>query len=167
MEAKSTTYLLLGSNLGDRSAVLSTAISMIDDRVGEVLQKSSVVETEAWGFEAPSFLNQVVAVATTLSPNEVLKAVLAIELELGRTRSDQEGYQSRTIDLDMLLYENVVVKTEELELPHPRMHLRRFTLVPLAAIAPDVMHPIFQCTMRELLNECPDEGEVKVLDHAV
>ena len=150
-------YLSIGSNLGDRLLHLQLALGMITYRIGEVKLISSIVETPSWGFQGEAFYNACLGVETNLPPNEVLAHLLAIEEFLGRKRNHQKGYQSRTIDLDILLYDDLVLKTETLTLPHPRMHERNFVLNPLTEIAPDSKHPIKNITSRELLEISEDK----------
>ncbi|CCH56082.1 2-amino-4-hydroxy-6-hydroxymethyldihydropteridinepyrophosphokinase [Fibrisoma limi BUZ 3] len=154
-----TTYLLLGANLGDRVATLRRAVDLIAERVGTVAQQSAVYETAPWGVtDQPTFLNQVIAVQIDVSPEETLTRTQAIEQELGRVRHEKWG--ARLIDIDILYYDQLVLHTDTLTVPHPYLHERRFTLVPLADIAPDFAHPVFHKTTTELLNELPDDGQV-------
>ena len=136
-----TLYLSLGTNLGDRQSNLDTALTLIGQRIGMVHVKSSVIETEPWGFESPNrFMNMVVRVLTELKPLEVLKATQEIEKEMGRaSKSDAEGYKDRIIDIDILLYDDVVMDTPELKIPHPLMYKRRFVMDPLSEIAPHLI----------------------------
>jgi 2-amino-4-hydroxy-6-hydroxymethyldihydropteridine diphosphokinase len=152
-------FLLLGSNLGERLMILESARKHIAERVGFVSVQSSVYETEPWGVaEQPAFLNQVLKVETEHAPEEVLRIILDIEHELGRIRYERWG--ARVIDIDLLYYSDFVLNTARLTLPHPRLQDRRFTLVPLAEIAPDFIHPLLQKTSEVLLKICPDEGVV-------
>lgn len=154
-----TTYLLLGANIGDRTETLQRAINLIKARVGPVIQQSGLYETAPWGVTAqPAFLNQVLAVETGLEPGDVLTQTQAIEEELGRVRREKWG--ARLIDIDLLYYDQLILQTDRLTIPHPYLHQRRFTLVPLAEIAPDFMHPVLQKTNGGLLVECEDEGMV-------
>ncbi|WP_210465461.1 2-amino-4-hydroxy-6-hydroxymethyldihydropteridine diphosphokinase [Rufibacter roseolus] len=153
-------FLLLGSNLGDRVFYLSEATNRLAALFGKTVQKSKLYETAAWGLEdQPSFLNQVLVFHTGFSPKVVLALTQRIEQELGRIRKERWG--ARVIDIDILFYGQNVVNTPELHLPHPQLHLRRFTLAPLAEVAPDFVHPVLQKTIKNLLAECPDELEVK------
>lgn len=152
-------YLLLGANLNDRAQALRRATSLIAERVGKVIQQSALYETAPWGIiDQPAFLNQVLAVNTTLQPEAVLAKTQKIEQELGRIRHEKWG--TRTIDIDILYYGTLVMQTETLTIPHPYLHQRRFTLVPLAEIAPDFKHPVLMKTTVNLLAECTDAGEV-------
>lgn len=144
-----TVYLSLGSNLGDREAHLRTAIEKLAD-LGQVAAVSSIYETEPVEFTAqPWFLNCALALRTHLMPKLFLAKALAIEQQMGRRRTQPKG--PRTIDIDILLFGNSVISTPQLDVPHPAMHQRRFVLEPLAEIAPDVRHPVFKLSMREML----------------
>lgn len=158
-----TSYILLGSNLGEREILLKTAIEMIGESCGEVVAMSAVYETEPWGFSADNnFLNQVVAVRTALEPHDLLNKLLSMEAVLGRQRvAGSVGYSSRPMDLDILYYDNLIINDEDLILPHPRLQLRRFTLLPLCDVASDFIHPVFNKTNAELLEECGDTSEVR------
>lgn len=158
------TYLLLGSNLGNRLAVMHKAAAQIGERVGSIQAFSSIYETEAWGMEnAQPFLNQVITVTTKLSPLVLLDALLQIENELGRERKESASgaYASRLIDLDILYYGEQCVKEKELIIPHPRIAERRFVLIPMTELKPSFIHPAFHKTQEQLLAECPDTLEVK------
>lgn len=153
-------FLLLGSNLGDRALYLQQAQDKIASQVGFLHRSSGIYETAAWGkTDQPSFLNQVLEVQTTLSPEQALQAINLIEDEIGRVRVEHWG--SRIIDIDILFYDALVLHTQRLTIPHPQLHNRAFTLKPLAELAPDLDHPVLHKTMSQLLNECQDELEVK------
>lgn len=152
-------FLLLGSNLGERLAILESARQHIAGRVGTISAQSSIYETAPWGvLDQPAFLNQVLRVETEFAPEEVLRIILDIEHELGRIRYERWG--ARVIDIDLLYYSDLVLDTARLTLPHPRLQDRRFTLIPLAEIAPDYVHPLLRKTSQELLTMCADEGVV-------
>lgn len=155
-----TVYLSLGSNVGDREANLQQAIEKLGE-VGNVLAVSSFYETEPVEFTAqPWFLNCAVAVRTELMPKLFLAKVLAIEQRMGRRRTQPKG--PRTIDIDILLFGNSVIHTLGLDVPHVAMHERRFVLEPLAEIAPEVRHPVFKRTVREMMQALPHSvGQVR------
>lgn len=148
-------YLALGSNQGDRKALLYQAIDAIDHSLGRVDSISSFIETEPWGFTSPHpFLNTTLLLNTELTPLELLDATQAIERELGRRqKSDQAGYTDRPIDIDLLFYEDLILESPRLTLPHPLLHRRAFVLDPLLEIAPDLLHPILGKTITELRAE--------------
>ena len=152
-----TAYIGLGSNLGDRSVNLSGAIERLS-RIGIVGAMSAIYETKPWGVDGyqPGYLNQVAAVNTTLDPLGVVAELLGIEHSLGRVR--QEKNASRTLDLDLLLHGESVVNASGVSVPHPRLHERAFVLVPLAEIAPDVIHPVLKKTIAELAGESDRSG---------
>lgn len=135
-----TLYLSLGTNLGQRQSNLDTALTLIGQRIGTVQAKSGVIETEPWGFESSNrFLNMAVKVETRLEPMDVLQTTQMIEREMGRTaKSGTEGYQDRIIDIDILLYDDLVMTTPELTIPHPLMYKRRFVMEPLMEISPEL-----------------------------
>jgi len=154
-------FLLLGSNLGDRYLYLEKAIVYID-AVAPVIKTSSIYETQSWGkTDAPDYLNQVVLVQTDLPAQTILQKVLAIEKQLGRERDEKWG--PRTIDIDILFYGNDIVHEPNLQIPHPELHNRRFTLEPLAEIAPDLIHPILNKSILQLKNDLKDSLVVKKL----
>lgn len=156
-------FLLLGANLGEREVTLAKATQLISERIAPVTAQSHLYETAPWGVtDQPAFLNQVLKIETILSPEEVLAQTLDIEKQLGRERRLRWG--ARVIDIDMLYFDNVVLETEYLHLPHPRLHQRRFTLVPLVEIAPDFIHPVLYKTNQQLLNECTDKSQVNVCE---
>lgn len=137
-------YLSLGSNLGDREANLRTAVRMISERIGHVSATSDIIETEPAGFDSPNrFLNQAIGVETSLTPETVLELTQAIEKEIGRKEKSHNGiYKDRIIDIDLLMYNGLIINTDLLTLPHPQMEYRWFVLEPLAQIAPDEFHPV-------------------------
>ena len=163
--ASELVFVLLGSNLGDRELLVNQACKMLEERCGEIVAKSRLYESEPWGFQAEHwFLNQVVEIRTSLSPDVLMQTLLTIEKELGRDRSmPHQGYVSRPMDLDILYYGKDIIDTEMVTAPHPRLHQRRFTLLPLCDIAPDFMHPLLKKSNLQLLDECQDNGKINVL----
>lgn len=156
-------FLCLGSNLGDRAENLKQAELRIAEHVGSIVTVSSVYETEPWGFESENkFLNKVLCIKTDLSPSGLLGRILMIESQLGRVRYETQ-YKSRNIDIDILLFNRDIVKEQALEIPHPRMHERRFALVPMVEIAPHFIHPVLKKTMQSILKSCPDKSSVVLL----
>jgi len=164
-------FIGLGSNIGNRHALLDSALNEIQLALPCIQERSSRFETPAWGMApgTPAFLNQVISVALpeAIKPLDVLDVLLAIEQKLGRHRASKaEGYQSRSIDLDLLAIEGVHMETATLTLPHPRMHLRRFVLAPLAELAPELQLIAGGPTVAELLRTCADESAVQRLEPA-
>ena len=147
---------------------MEQACSLINNRCGMLVERSSAYVTEPWGFEAEEwFLNELLVVETELEPDELMDCLLEIEKELGRVRHPgQKGYSSRTVDLDILYYGNLIVDTEKVTAPHPRLHLRRFALLPLCELIPDFLHPIFNASQKELLQNCPDTSTVQQLNNS-
>ncbi|MGZ3881461.1 MAG: 2-amino-4-hydroxy-6-hydroxymethyldihydropteridine diphosphokinase [Flavisolibacter sp.] len=148
-------YLLTGGNMGDRRQHLLQAKTEIKNRCGNLLEESSVYETAAWGNEEQEpFLNQVLKIETEKTPQELLRSVLQIEEDLGRKRALKYG--PRTIDIDILFFNDQIVEQPGLSIPHPQIQKRRFVLVPLNEIAAHKVHPVLNKTMAQLLSECPD-----------
>lgn len=157
----SKVILLLGGNRGETANILKQTISLIENRVGMIQMCSSVYKSPPWGFEDSRwFLNQVVVVETLLSAHEVMTEGQKIEREMGRKKKTTTHYEGRPIDIDILFFDDAIISLPDLIVPHPRMHLRRFTLVPLAEIAPELVHPQQKKSIRTLLEECIDKSEV-------
>lgn len=159
-------FVLFGSNMGDKSKIFDQACLLINNRCGQIVAVSSAYESEPWGFKAEEwFLNRLIIVKTELEPEEILQHLLDIEAELGRVRhTGTHGFTSRTADLDILYYGNRIVLTDKLIIPHPRLHQRRFALLPLCELLPDFVHPVFNLTQTELLNCCTDSSEVRKIE---
>ena len=172
-------FLMLGGNIGDRLFYLSQCAELLSNNVGQIVAMSSIYESEPWGFNDPQwFLNQVVAVETNISPNVLLEKTKEIEKQLGRVSTRRGGacprplacprpyeeYQARTMDIDILLYGEIVMNTPELVIPHPRMNERMFVLKPMAEIAPDLIHPVLNRSMEYLAKNCTDLKQIKLFD---
>ena len=155
-------YLLTGSNLGEREEFLQQACELISMRAGRCKGISSLYETAPWGkTDQPPFLNQAIELETLLPAQELIRLLLEIEIELGRIRA--EKYGPRTIDIDILLYGNKIIDEPQLQIPHPQLANRRFALLPLLELNPELIHPITRVTLKDLLEQCPDQGLVHQL----
>jgi 2-amino-4-hydroxy-6-hydroxymethyldihydropteridine diphosphokinase len=153
-------FLQLGSNLGNRESLLQDAITEIENRVGRVIEKSKVYESTPWRVEGQeNYLNQILKVKTELLADDVLVTILDVEKELGRVRLEKWG--ERLIDIDIIFYNDAIIETPQLCVPHKHMHERMFVLTPLHDIAPDVVHPKYNKTVVELLEQCRDTELVK------
>ncbi len=158
-----TVYLLIGSNKGDRKAFLAQAMDKINRSVGRVTEKSKLYETQAWGVTNQSdFLNQALAVETSLNPQKVLEQILKIEEEMGRVRT--EKWAERTIDIDILMYDDWVVNDPNLVIPHKELANRNFALVPLMEIAGEIEHPVLRQNIEDIYMDCMDTLDVFLLD---
>ena len=154
-------YILLGGNLGDKQMIFSEAKKMMRQQVGTITNQSAIYETEPWGFESTDvFWNQAIEISTELSPEEVLLQSQQIEQILGRIRKAIQ-YDSRIIDIDILFYGDQIIELGNLIVPHPRIQERKFALVPLSEIAPKLIHPVFQKSILQLLEECTDPLRVE------
>ena len=156
---KHITFLLLGTNQGDRKKNLSLARNAIEVSVGPIVKASSIYQTAAWGkTDQPDFLNQALEVETVLPADKVLEEILSIEKTMGRKREEKWG--ERIMDIDILLYESEILNSSRLTIPHPELPNRRFALEPLAEIAGEVTHPVFKLHIKEMLERCLDPLEV-------
>jgi len=154
-------YILLGGNLGDKQIIFSEARARLSQQVGTITNQSAIYETEPWGFESTDiFWNQAIEISTDLSPEEVLPQTQQIEQALGRIRKANQ-YNSRTIDIDILFYDDQIIQTKNLVVPHPRIQERKFALAPLSEINPELIHPIFLKNIQQLLEECTDPLKVE------
>lgn len=159
-------YLLLGSNLGDRKQLLAEARILIEEKVGTLVRISPVFETAAWGrTDLPAHLNQAVLVNTRLAPLDVLDRIQEIETQLGRHRQEQWG--TRTMDIDIIFYDQEVIELERLKVPHPLLQERRFALTPLNTIAGRYLHPVLKKTVTELTEQCKDPLPVERAEELV
>jgi 2-amino-4-hydroxy-6-hydroxymethyldihydropteridine diphosphokinase len=155
-----TVYLLLGGNQGKVLENFARVFYELNKHVGSIQLCSSIYQTEPWGFKTDHlFLNQVIRLSTSCSAESVLSHIHQIEKRLGRTRNGLRN-SSRIIDIDILFFNDSIIDTPELTVPHPRLHLRNFTLIPLLDIAPSLVHPVFQKTIIQLMQECPDKHKV-------
>jgi 2-amino-4-hydroxy-6-hydroxymethyldihydropteridine diphosphokinase len=159
--SKRTIYLCIGGNLGEREANLEETRMFLEYNFGDIMASSSVYESEAWGMEnAPAFLNQVVMIESELSNDDLLMEIEELEEFYGRERSNT-GYLSREMDIDVLYIGDEIIDTEKLKVPHPKMHERKFVLVPLAELAPQFVHPGLKKNSEELMSICADLSVVK------
>jgi len=153
-------YLLIGGNLGNRKQHLDTAIEHIGAACGNIVAQSSLYETAAWGLkDQPYFLNQVLVLETNMQPEVLMQQLLSIEATMGRVRTVKLG--PRIIDIDILLMDDCIIHTSLLTLPHPQLPNRKFALMPLAEVAPTLLHPAANKTIQQLLKECADELDVR------
>lgn len=150
-----TVFLGLGSNLGNKKSILESAVNEINNRIGTIISRSDFFETKAWGFDSDNtFMNAVICISTAQKPMQILRITQDIEKELGRTAKSVNGeYHDRTIDIDILLYDDKQIKLPQLTIPHSLMHRRRFVLEPLAQIAPDIIIPGVGRSVNELLQQ--------------
>ncbi|MHA4846909.1 2-amino-4-hydroxy-6-hydroxymethyldihydropteridine diphosphokinase [Flavitalea antarctica] len=159
-------YLLMGGNLGNRVENLGNALGLIASRTGRIRRCSAIYETAAWGItEQDSFLNQAVEIDTAYPATRLLDLILDIELELGRIRLEKNG--PRLIDIDILFYGNEIISDPRLKVPHPLLQERRFALAPMDNINPGFIHPVFNKTIRQLLEECRDPLQATIYTAAV
>lgn len=160
MKIVRNTYLSIGTNQGEKLQNLQKAVDLIAKKTGHVRKISSVYKTGSWGFKGSDFLNICLGLTTEMEPEELMKILLDIEKTLGRVRDGSGNYSSRMIDIDLLLFENKIISSKDLTVPHPRMLDRKFVLVPLAEIAPETIHPGAKTTIAQCLKACTDNTEV-------
>ena len=159
MKIQRLTYLSLGSNQGDKLKTLQKAIHDIAENIGAIQKISSVYKTSSWGYEGEDFYNICISVSTYLQPENLLKKLLGIENKYGSERKKTNGYSDRKIDIDILLFDNEIIFSKEVTIPHPRMLDRNFVLVPLVEIAKNILHPIEKKQLVSCLNNCSDACE--------
>jgi 2-amino-4-hydroxy-6-hydroxymethyldihydropteridine diphosphokinase len=158
-------YLILGGNIADRMEYLNRAKEELLVKPIRIIRLSSIYESEPWGSESQLYyLNQVIQIETSLSAEALLENIKMIEQKLKRIRSKTNRNADRTIDIDILFYNLQIITSDELEIPHPRLHLRKFVLVPMMELDPFLMHPIIHKTIKEILQQCDDPLKVKLFD---
>jgi 2-amino-4-hydroxy-6-hydroxymethyldihydropteridine diphosphokinase len=167
MKIQHVTYLSLGTNQGNKLENLQKAINLISDKVGAVQKISSIYKTASWGFSGNDFYNICIQVTTSLNANKVLETALSIENELGRHRVASATYQNRNIDIDVLLFDDKIIFSKELIVPHSKMLARKFVMEPLVEIAPNKIHPIEKKELKICLQNCTDTSEIIVIDKAL
>jgi 2-amino-4-hydroxy-6-hydroxymethyldihydropteridine diphosphokinase len=161
----SDVYFSIGSNLGDRKISLEKAVFYIEKIIGKIIKTSSVFESEPWGVDyKEKYLNQVLLCQTILSPVSVLNEILKIEKLIGRKKREVK-YESRIIDIDILFYDNQCINTKSLVVPHPLLHKRKFVLAPLNEINNKFIHPIFNKSIKQLLNKCSDNLKLEKINN--
>jgi 2-amino-4-hydroxy-6-hydroxymethyldihydropteridine diphosphokinase len=163
MKSQHQVILSLGSNQGNRLENIERCLQLIHQEIGTVIKVSRLYETPAWGFESDAFYNCVLVIHTTSSANKILTQVLKVEKKLGRVRSNNLGYQSRTIDIDLISFDEEIIDSEKLQIPHPLMQNRKFVLLPIQDLNLDWKHPILKKTISELLESSPDQSVCKVI----
>lgn len=152
----SKVYLSIGSNKGNRSVLINKAIDEIEKKVGIIISRSSIYQSKSWGFDSNDFYNLCLLIDTDIMPKSLLINLKKIEKSMGR--EDVDGsYSDRFIDIDILFYDNIITDSEDLKIPHPKIEIRKFVLVPMLEIADDYVHPILNKTIKELYNDCSDQ----------
>ncbi|WP_299050034.1 2-amino-4-hydroxy-6-hydroxymethyldihydropteridine diphosphokinase [uncultured Polaribacter sp.] len=164
MQTQNITYLSLGTNQGDKAKNLQNAINQIDKKVGNVLQISSIYKTASWGFNSDDFYNICIKAVTKLDAYKLLETLLIIEKDLGRQQKTKEEYEDRIIDIDILLFNNDVILSKDLIIPHAKMLVRRFVMIPLAEIAPSIIHPLTKEQITNSAKKCNDNSEIQSID---
>ena len=152
----SKVYLSIGSNKGNRSVLINKAIDEIEKKVGIIISRSSIYESKSWGFDSNDFYNLCLIIDTDIAPKSLLINLKRIEKSMGREDIDG-SYSDRFIDIDILFYDNIITDLEDLKIPHPKIEIRKFVLVPMLEIADDYVHPILNKTIKELYNDCSDQ----------
>ena len=152
----SKVYLSIGSNKGNRSVLINKAIDEIEKKVGIIISRSSIYQSKSWGFDSNDFYNLCLLIDTDIMPKPLLINLKKIEKSMGREDIDG-SYSDRFIDIDILFYDNIITDSEDLKIPHPKIEIRKFVLVPMLEIADDYVHPILNKTIKELYNDCSDQ----------
>ncbi len=152
----SKVYLSLGSNKGNRSVLINKATDEIEKKIGIIISRSSMYQSKSWGFNSNDFYNICLLIDTDIEPKSLLINLKKIEKSMGREDIDG-SYSDRFIDIDILFYDNIIIDSEDLKIPHPKIEIRKFVLVPMLEIADDYMHPILNKTINELDNDCDDQ----------
>jgi len=157
-------YLLVGGNLDNTHAKYERLFVLLEKHIGKIIDKSQFYESSSWGYEsAHLFINMAICIETELSPKALIKETQRIESLFGRAKTTSNQYKDRIMDIDIIFYDDIILDTEDLQIPHPRMHLRNFVLYPLAEICPELVHPVFKKDVGRLKAECGDEGEVVII----
>ena len=153
-------FLSLGSNRGNRQEYLQTAVSALEKKAGKVLKASHIYETEPWKMnDGTNFLNQLILLETSLDSQQIMTLIIEMETSLGRIRSTS-GYEPRTIDIDILFFNEEIIESESITVPHPLISERRFILEPLCELAPNYIHPLLKKSLKQLLADCPDKHTI-------
>ena len=153
----SKVYLSIGSNKGNRSVLIIKAVDEIEKKIGKIISRTSIYQSKSWGFDSNDFYNLSLLIDTDIEPKSLLINLKKIEKSMGREDIDG-SYSDRFIDIDILFYDNIIIDSEDLKIPHPKIEIRKFVLVPMLEIADDYVHPILNKTIRQLNNECDDQG---------
>ncbi|WP_296142363.1 2-amino-4-hydroxy-6-hydroxymethyldihydropteridine diphosphokinase [uncultured Flavobacterium sp.] len=163
MKIQHQVIISIGSNQGERLENIENSIKMVHQEIGTVIRVSKLYETPSWGFESDAFYNCALLVHTCKSSEEVLQGIFKVEEKLGRIRNSGEGYQARTIDVDIISFDEEIIATENLIVPHPRMQDRKFVLLPMKDLKTDFVHPILNKNISELIKDCEDDSECKIV----
>ena len=167
MKIRRITYLSLGSNQGNKLENLQKAVDLIADRIGAVQRIASIYKTASWGYEGQDFYNTCIRVSTYLQPDKLMERLLNIEEEIGRVRNDSDQYTDRKIDIDILLFDDEIIFSKELKIPHPKMLERKFVLVPLVEIGKNVIHPVDKKQLHISLQNCVDDTAIELTNEAL
>lgn len=162
----SKVYLSIGSNKGNRYRLINEAMEMIEKKIGKILVQSSFYESKSWGFKSNNFYNICLTVNSIKSPKSILSSIIEIEIKMGREKSPalkSTEYSDRTIDIDILFYDDLVFNSDKLNIPHPKIELRNFVLIPLKEIEPNYIHPVLKKSIENLVLESKDNELPKIL----